>query len=288
MKVPRLTIGLVRRGYSETGGAEAYLKRLARGMSAAGHEIPLITDAGWPRSEWPWGPITRLRADSALRFADEVEKIRPQERCDLLFSFERIWRCDVFRAGDGIHQAWLQRRDAASSTAKKLLRHFNPKHRETLELERSLFTGGARRVIANSEMVKKEAQQFYHYPATQIDVIPNGVPVADFRLSPDVRRQRRKNLGLASDQLGVLFVGSGWARKGLRFAIAAVDSLGDDSRLLVAGRGRGRKLYAGSVLLLGAVRELPALYAAADVFFVPTDYQSVFKSGPESIRGRLA
>ena len=287
MNAPRLTIGLVRRGYSETGGAEAYLKRLARGISAAGQDVRLFTDAAWPPSEWPWGPITRLRGETARRFADEVEKIRPKARCDLLLSLERIWRCDVFRAGDGIHQAWLRRRDAASSPAKKLLRRFNAKHRETLELEKSLFAGGARRVIANSEMVKKEAQEFYDYPTDQIDVIPNGVPVSDFRLNPEARRRRRKSLGLADRQLAVLFVGSGWARKGLRFAIEAVESLGENFRLLVAGRGRSHKIRPRSVRLLGAVRDLPALYAAADIFLLPTLYDPFSNACLEALAAGL-
>src|ERR1051326_4251590 len=39
---PELTIGLVRRGFS-SGGAEAYLKRLAAGVAAAGHRVVLFS-----------------------------------------------------------------------------------------------------------------------------------------------------------------------------------------------------------------------------------------------------
>ena len=108
MSAPRLTIGLVRRGHSETGGAEAYLKRLARGLSESGHATRLFTDAAWPAREWSWGPITRLRGETAHRFADELEKVTPNDHCDLVLSLERVWRCDVYRAGDGIHQAWMR------------------------------------------------------------------------------------------------------------------------------------------------------------------------------------
>ena len=37
-----LSIVFVRRGYSPTGGAEAYLKRLARGVIEAGHDVQLV------------------------------------------------------------------------------------------------------------------------------------------------------------------------------------------------------------------------------------------------------
>src|SRR6266446_6852066 len=282
----RLTIGLVRRGHSEIGGAEAYLKRLARGLNEFGHATSLFTDAAWPAREWPWGPITRLRGETALRFADELEKARPKEHCDLLLSLDRVWRCDVYRAGDGIHQAWMRRRDAVSSLPRRLLRRFNAKHREMLELELALFAGGAQRVIAHSEMVKREAQEFYGYPAAQIDVVPNGVPLSDFRPDPGARRLRRKNLLLRDDEIAVLFVGSGWARKGLRFAVAAVKSLGGDFRLLVAGRGRSRA-RARIVQRLGAVRDLPALYQAADIFFLPTLYDPFSNACLEALAAGL-
>jgi UDP-glucose:(heptosyl)LPS alpha-1,3-glucosyltransferase len=287
MSASRLTIGLVRRGHSELGGAEAYLKRLARGLSEAGHGTRLFTDAAWPTREWPWGPITRLRGETAHRFADELEKIGRGTDCDLLLSLERVWRCDVYRAGDGIHQAWMQRRDAASSFFRRWLRRFNTKHRDALELEQALFSGGAGRVIANSQMVKREATQFYGYPAARIDVVPNGVPLADFRPDPEARALRRKILQLREEEIAVLFVGSGWERKGLRYAIQAVESLGKHFRLFVAGRGHGGKLDGRAVQRLGAVRDLPALYAAADIFLLPTLYDPFSNACLEALAAGL-
>ncbi len=277
----------MRRGHSETGGAEAYLKRLARGLSESGHTTRLFTDAAWPALEWPWGPITRLRGETAHRFADELAKAGPRDHCDLVLSLERVWECDVYRAGDGIHQAWMQRRDGASSLFRRWLRHFNGKHKEALELEKSLFSGGARRVIANSEMVKREAQAFYHYPAEQIEVVRNGVPVADFRPDPDARALRRKVLRLRDDEIAVLFVGSGWERKGLRHAVKAVASLGKKFRLLVAGRGRRGNWSTRAVRHLGAVRDLPALYGAADIFLLPTLYDPFSNACLEALAAGL-
>jgi len=286
MSTPRLTIGLVRRGHSEVGGAENYLKRLARGLSESGHATRLFTDAAWPAREWPWGPITRLRGETAQRFADELEKTEPKTRCDLLLSLERVWNCDVYRAGDGIHQAWLHRRAAVASWPRQLLDRFNAKNREILELEKALFSGGARRVISNSEMVKCEAQSYYNCPPDRIEVVPNGVPLTDFRPDPETRRLRRKSLRLHDDEIAVLFVGSGWERKGLRYALKAVDSLGGKFRLLVAGRGR-RLVRGRFVSRLGAVRDLPALYPAADIFLLPTLYDPFSNACLEALAAGL-
>ena len=284
----RLTIGLVRRGHSETGGAEAYLKRLAHGLSRAGHEPRLFTDASWPAAEWPWGQIRRLRGDTPRRFADELEKVRVGSGCDLLFSLERVWRCDVYRAGDGIHRAWLARREAASTSFQKLIRHFGRSHRDTLELEKSLFSGGAGRVIANSALVKSEAEHIFGYPAARIDVVPNGVPLQEFHGDDaSLRATKRKNLGLADDEIAVLFVGSGWERKGLRFARQAVESVGGNFRLLVAGRGARRPRDGKFIRMLGAVRDLPAFYAAADIFLLPTVYDPFSNACLEALAAGL-
>ena len=287
VSAPRLTIGLVRRGYSETGGAEAYLRRLARGLSESGHTTRLFTDAAWPAREWPWGPMTRLRGETAHRFADELEKAEPKNDCDLILSLERVWQCDVYRAGDGIHQAWMERRDAASSLVHRWFRRLNARDRDILELERALFAGGARHLIANSQMVKRQAREFYDYPESRIDVVPNGVPLADFRPDPEVRQLRRKILRLSDDDIAVLFVGSGWERKGVRVAVEAVKSLASNVRLLVAGRGRSSMASGRAVQRLGAVRDLPAVYAAADIFLLPTLYDPFSNACLEALAAGL-
>src|SRR5215510_13464946 len=43
-----MKIGLVRRGYSATGGAEKYLLRLAAELARAGHDLVLFSDIAWP------------------------------------------------------------------------------------------------------------------------------------------------------------------------------------------------------------------------------------------------
>src|SRR6266513_1118973 len=135
----KLAIGFVRRGYSQTGGAEAYLERLAPGVVEAGHDGHLITTKEWPQENWPFGTITRLRAKSSIGFADELEQIRSHIRCDALLSLERVWSCDVYRAGDGVHRAWLERRRKFELPLKRFVRCLNSKHQDLLRLEQSLF-----------------------------------------------------------------------------------------------------------------------------------------------------
>ena len=277
-----LSIVFVRRGYSPIGGAEAYLKRLAHGVTEAGHDAQLIATSDWPDAEWSFGSITRLSAKSPIGFADELQKIRASLRCDVLFSLERVWSCDVYRAGDGVHRAWLDRRRRFELPLKRFVRSLSPKHRDLLQLEQSLLSNGnTRRVIAASEMVRDEIVSVYRYPPDKIDIIRNGVPLNKFRSSPELREKSREDLKLKPDQTALLFAGSGWARKGLLFAIEAMALCRDSKmRLLVAGRGNA-KLYKTKrlrfwreepVQFLGEVEDMLRVYAAADIFILPTIY----------------
>jgi UDP-glucose:(heptosyl)LPS alpha-1,3-glucosyltransferase len=277
-----LSIVFVRRGYSPTGGAEAYLKRLAGGVIEAGHDVQLVATNDWPAAEWPFGSITRLSAKSPIGFASELERLRTELRCDVLFSLERVWSCDVYRAGDGVHRAWLDRRKKFELPLKRFVRSLSSKHQDLLRLEQSLFSDDStRHVIAGSQMIKDEIINFYHYPADKIDIVRNGVPLEKFWFDPELREKSREELNLKPDQTVLLFAGSGWERKGLLFAIEAAALCGDRKlRLLVAGHGnaglyktkRLRFWHDEPVQFLGEVVDMLRVYAAADIFILPTIY----------------
>ena len=291
----KLRVGFVRRGYSPSGGAEAYLKRLARGIVDSGHEAQLIATNDWPQSEWPLGPLKHLTATSAIGFADELENIRQQISCDVLLSLERVWRCDVYRAGDGVHQAWLNRRRRFEMPLQRFVRGVNRKHQDILKLEESLFAkAGAGRVIANSEMVKKEIIDLYAYSASKIDIVRTGVPLKNFRIDPALREKSRAELKLKPYEIALLFAGSGWERKGLRFAIEAFELCRDRKlRLLVAGRGDARPykpkrfFTTEPIRFLGEVTDLRPIYAAADIFILPSIYDPFSNACLEALASGL-
>jgi UDP-glucose:(heptosyl)LPS alpha-1,3-glucosyltransferase len=278
----KLSVVLIRRGYSPTGGAEAYLRRLADGIIRAGHDVQLIGTEEWPQDQWSFGSKKCLSAKSAIGFADELEQIRPQLRCDVLFSLERVWSCDVYRAGDGVHRAWLARRRKFEIPLKQFARTASRRHRDLLQLEESLFAARkAGRVIVASQMVASEITEVYGYPVDKIGLVRNGVPLDRFRFNPELRQKSRAQLNLKQDQIALLFAGSGWDRKGLLFAIEAMALCKDRKlRLLVAGRGNARPYKMTRlrfwreepVKFLGEVADLVPIYTAADIFILPTIY----------------
>jgi len=288
MRQESLKIGFVRRGFSPSGGAEVYLRRLARGILAAGHEVMLFTTPAWPESEWP-GKINRITASGPIEFADELERVNPRNHCHVLVSLERVWHCDFFRAGDGVHRAWLERRARFDAPLRRFARAFSRKHEGILQLEKALFgSAGAGRVIANSAMVRDEIVNYYGFPADAIDLIRNGVRVSEFGPASLKRAAAREQFRLAEADIAVLFLGSGWERKGLRFAVAAVESLRNDRmRLLVAGRGNRSRFRSRNVRFFGEVGDVRPLLAAADIFLLPTLYDPFSNASLEAMAAGL-
>ncbi|MBE7213227.1 MAG: glycosyltransferase family 4 protein [Gluconacetobacter diazotrophicus] len=288
-------IGLARRGYSPTGGAESYLRRLVAALAAKGHAPTLFASPEWPRDQRPAeAGFETVRGRGPASFATGLERSEARRRCDLLFSLERVWRCDCYRAGDGVHRAWLERRTGFEPGWRGVLRRWNPKHCQLLALEESLFgQGGAGFVIANSHLIRDEITAHYPaYPPERIAVVYNGLPPGRFQpAAPEQRARARQAFGLEPDDFILLFAGTGWERKGFACALTAVARLPDSARarLLVAGRGNPRpyRRQAGRARFLGPVRDMASIYAAADLFVLPTLYDPFSNACLEALAAGL-
>lgn len=184
---------------------------------------------------------------------------------------EKVADCDIYRTDEGIHAEWLEARSRHMNPLSRLYQLFNPKHREKLRLERRIFSpAGPRHVISLSERISCGIASRYDYPSGRVTLIRNGVAPLPSIPVPE-RMEARRALGLPPDLRTVLFVGTGWERKGLRFAIRAVEALHDPSViLLVAGSGNERRYASSSVRFLGPVREMQGVYAASEMLLFPT------------------
>lgn len=272
-----MNVGLVRRGYSKTGGAEAYLLRLAAALDAMGHEVTIFGSPEWPISQRPAGTFMAVPGHSPGRFARELWNLAPNASCDLIYSLERISNCDFYRAGDGVHASWLERRKVLEPWWRVMWRKFDRKHRQLLALEsRMLRSPQLKGVIANSRLVAEELRQYHGLDASKVHVVHNGLPQSDFRFHPEMRRDARDRLNAAKDDILVAFVGTGWARKGLPWAIEAVElcarKTGAPLKLFVAGRGTPKGLANRRTTFLGPVSPVAPLLMAADLFILPTVY----------------
>ncbi|MEK7270240.1 MAG: glycosyltransferase family 4 protein [Planctomycetota bacterium] len=278
-----MRIAYVHKRWSLQGGTERHLVGIATWMAANGHEVHVF--ANRREAELPKGivfhkiPILRLgstaRILSLAYFADR--RVRPAD-FDVVQGFGKTIRHDVFRAGGGVHQAYLERVFGARARLMAWL----PKHWAQLSIERRTFGhGNFRRIIANSDMAKAEILRFYpRVPAEKMVVIRNGVDLERFhpRRRDEVRRRIRGSLGVPPEAPLALFVGTGFARKGLDTLLAALQALGSAApALAVAGKdegagGPGAGTMSGRARFLGSRSDVEDLYAAADLFVFPTRY----------------
>jgi UDP-glucose:(heptosyl)LPS alpha-1,3-glucosyltransferase len=161
----------------------------------------------------------------------------------------------------------------------------DPYHRLVCALERRIFgLRSARHVVAISVGGKADIQRRYHTDPDHVSVVYNGVDLERFH--PDNRARyraaTRKALGITGRAWVVLFVGSGFERKGLGPLIAAFARLADeDSRLIVTGKGNVSRYEAVAARLgieeqvtwTGPKPDVEKLYAAADVVALPALYE---------------
>lgn len=285
-----MKIGLVRKGYSATGGAERYLQRLAGQLQKQGHEPVLFAGMEWPAAGAFPGPLHHVEGPSPLAFARELEKSRRRFPVDYLYSLERLTACDAYRAGDGVHRSWLDRRRKIEAPWKSLFRSWQPKHRQVLQLEEAMMHHlGAGCIVANSRLVAREIHEYYGYPVDRLQVVYNGLcEEATQPPPPGARDAIRQRLGLSGDDRLALFLGTGWERKGLGQAIDAVISAGPPWSLAVVGRGRRpRRSGHDRILFAGPTSDPKPWFAAADLFLLPTWYDPFSNACLEALAAGL-
>lgn len=300
-----MKIGIIRRRYTPYGGAEVFLTRFIDELVRQGHSVEIFS-TGWPSSKGvtlhsitQFGPAF-LRP---LIFAFFAERAVKKAAPDVVISLERTACQEIFRAGDGVHKEWLQKKKKASGIFKRALIALSPLHWTILHLEKRLFASPAlKTVVANSLMVKKDIIRHYGLPEKKICVIYNGISRthalegAEFNKA---RRHVRNALKAGDNETLILFVGSGFERKGLLYLIRAIAILcsgGKAVKLLVVGKGNIRRYVnearrlniADHVIFNGPTTDVRQFYAGADIFCLPSIYEPFSNACLEAFAHGLA
>ena len=284
-----MKIAIVRKKYNPFGGAERYLNLLSNSLVKEGHEIHIFANK-WPGSQaggmvFHHVPmIGGLSVFKILSFAFASWWMLRRSDVDVIISNERIFHQDIFRASDGVHRTWLKIRMRHLSFLKKISILTNPLHWTVRFFDWFIFTRHAyKKIIAPSEFIKKDIMDNYGVAEKDIHVVYNCVDLE--RFNPENKKHYRmpirKELGYNEDDYLLLYVGTGFERKGLRCAIEALSRLPKETKLLVIGKGRlgfYRKLaekhkVLSRIKFLGPVDGVEKYYAASDVLVLPTLYE---------------
>lgn len=289
-----MKIALVYPKYTTHGGTERFIVNFTNQLLDMGHEVHLIAgkihvpiDKRIVVHKVPVIKLGRfLKILSFLLFSQRVLK---RHRFDIVQGFGRTIKQDVFRAGGGCHREY--RKHVLWKIRNPLLRYFKlylPHQLLLLYIEKKQFSrGNFRKIVAVSSQVKKEIASNYHVPEEDIEVIYNGIDTDTF--NPSNRNEYfdevRKRFNIESDEKVILFIGTGFERKGLSFLIQAFAILKDahpDAILLVVGRDNNIQKYihlsnklhlSKRVIFTGSQPNVKMFYAAADIFVFPTMYE---------------
>ena len=150
-------------------------------------------------------------------------------------------------------------------------------------------------------MVKRDIMQRYHVPEDRIVVIHNGTDTEKFnaKLYKQQAMRLRKNLNISENDLVFLFLGSGYERKGLDVVLKAFARYvenGFNAKLLVVGYDSSLVKFKTLAKNLGVLqfshflggrRDPEVLYAASNLYLLPTRYDPFANSTVEALSSGL-
>ena len=281
-----MKVALAHKRLNLRGGTERDFYRTAEGLRDLGHEVHLF--CGEYEIEPPVGTVAHRiphlplgRTAALWSFALSAPRLIRERRCDVVINFGRMFRQDVLRSGGGSHRGFLRKLSQEFGPWRRLWHSVSIYHQSLLAMEKQQFSAGHfKRILAVSEQVKRELIATYDVNENLITVLYNGVD--QDRFHPSLREKWRaamRNLwGIPIEVPLILFVGSGFRRKGLDRLLNAWGSprlrgsylliVGEDARL-GAFRARAEKIAPGRIVFAGRQDQIEKYYGAADLLALP-------------------
>lgn len=281
-------IAFIQRKVAPHGGGEMFALRFLSEIKKMGHKITIFAHSAnfsfLDQVDFVRIPILKpFSFLKMLSFAWFCKQAAKRKNYELIFSNERTIYHDIYFAGEGCHSAWLKQRFRQTGALKKFLIRINPLHWTILYLEKRCLTNSRLMgIISFSQRVKEELIKKHRLPADKIKVVYHGVPAPVSDENEMERNTLKKDLGIAENEIVILFIGSGFERKGLRFLIEGLSHFDHPSfRLCVVGKGKPGKYrkYArrlglhDKVHFYGQNPNTQLFYSIADVFILPTIYE---------------
>ena len=253
-------IYFIRANKTKYGGAENYLTRLSLEISKQNISHQVI-NSFFPKFMPSWLRVILFNLQVCLTKADKF-----------YFSLDRISCPDIYRAGDGVHKVFL-------SIEKKS--RTNLLHPIYLFLERKCFNK-AKHIISNSQMVKNDIVSTYKINPKKISVIHNGIEIKKFNYQKSFDKLSNE-FSIKKDQKILLYVGSGFKRKGVKEFLQIISKLRNlDIKAFVIGKEKDIEYYQelslklkidDRVIFTGPREDVDDFYTISDIFLLPTHYE---------------
>lgn len=279
----------------EKGGVESYVYNLSKQLLDRGHEVHIFAHrfSQDPDKRLTIHHVPAITFWSPLKywtFAVNAPKIikKTEVKFDLVHGFTHTLFQDIYRVGGGCHWDYMMHTyPLMQSMFGKIVMCLNPRHSSLLLLERIIFKRKHyKQITCISEQCKKEIIHHYQLSPDAIEVVYNGVDTNIFAPQNKIRCRDavRAKYGIAADEVLLLFVGSGFKRKGLKYAIDTLPLVNKSQKvkLLVMGKGNVReykrlakeKDVLDKVVFAGVCKQIEEIYAGGDIFVFPSEYDA--------------
>ena len=278
------------------GGAEAYLVDLCTRMAGEENEVHVYAehwDAEGQRIDFhrirtiPFPRSLRL-----LSFAMMATKEIKNGDYDISFGVGNTLRADVLQPHGGVHWAWFWRSLRAYDhpvvwAIKFLARVMSPRQWVSGWIEDAPYKGRTfSKIVAISDMVKRDMMGWYKIPEDRIEVVYNGVDIERFHPRNRQYRNEVRNRHNIGEEFVILFVSNNFRMKGLGHLMKALAHLKTEDcppfKLLVLGRDRkGPYLHLArrigiseETVFAGSIHDIEKYYGAADLLVHPSFYDA--------------
>jgi UDP-glucose:(heptosyl)LPS alpha-1,3-glucosyltransferase len=271
--------------YFPFGGIQRDLLKISTACLARGHSVRIYVirwEAELPEEDGLDVHMVPVEAISNHRlyerFADYVLHHVKEHPVDLLIGMNKMPGLDVYYAGDSCYEE--KARSQRNAVYRKL-----PRYRHFAKFERAVFDPLVKtRILTISDVQTPYFIRHYGTQRERFYPLPPGIERD--RIAPEdkeqIRRSFRREFELAEDELLLLFIGSGFIKKGLDRVLRALKALPEPlyrrARLFVLGRDNAEPFKRMALRLGVAERvrfftegrnDVPRFLFAADGLLLP-------------------
>ena len=287
-----MNVVILKSAVKNQGGLEKTTARIARAFKEQGANVSILTTMHSNQrfldipthslKTWRWPTFVRMQ-----QFDQAAQKWLKTSPAQVVFGMDRNkWQTHL-RTGNGVHAAYLQSRRLSEGKWKYRSCLANPFHQMVLRLEKKAFENPAlKKIFANSHMVKQEILDRFCVDPSKICVVHNGVEWHElqepFTSWPEQKLIHCKRLGLDPNAFHLLFIGSGYLRKGLSQLLVALSVLKrKEVHITILGKDRRIEFYRSLTQKLGLCAQVHffgpqsnpiPFYQIADVLTIPSFY----------------
>lgn len=268
--------------YFPYGGLQRDFIRMTRECQRRGHQVRVYTltwDGDMPDDiDVTVVPVSAMfNHVKYQKYTDWVQNALAVDPVDCVVGFNKMPGLDIYYAADSCYE---EKARSQRPWPYRLL----PRYRHFSSYEDAVFgVRSSTEILMISNTQLPYFLKHYGTRRSRMQLLPPGI--SRDRIAPldaeDLRRRVRESLDIKPDEKIILFVGSGFIKKGLDRAILAIASLPDrlraQTRMLVIGEDRAKPFermikrlgLTKNVELLGGRAEVPQYLLAGDLLLHP-------------------